>query len=188
MLYKLTYRFYAKKKLSDLHFHVLSRFPLIMICPIVSELTDLLILLGTLHRFARQMIIVTKINGSLRDSPCIFSGSNGHVPPLIEGGRGVELPGEIRGNELKVTRARETFSSLSLPLSFLPSFLLFLLLGHHPRAPTELLTTTPPISPPSDNRVVNHHARHQYHRNQHALSVAIRDTKKRRERITDGKE
>lgn len=51
----------------------------------------------------------------LRDSPCIFSGSNGHVPPLIEGGRGVELPGEIRGNELKVTRARETFSSLSFP-------------------------------------------------------------------------
>lgn len=54
----------------------------------------------------------------LRDSPCIFSGSNGHVPPLIEGGRGVELPGEIRGNELKVTRARETFSSLSLSPSF----------------------------------------------------------------------
>lgn len=54
----------------------------------------------------------------LRDSPCIFSGSNGHVPPLIEGGRGVELPGEIRGNELKVTRARETFSSLSLSFSF----------------------------------------------------------------------
>lgn len=52
----------------------------------------------------------------LRDSPCIFSGSNGHVPPLIEGGRGVELPGEIRGNELKVTRVREMVASLSLSL------------------------------------------------------------------------
>jgi len=66
------------------------------------------------------MIIVTKTNGSERDSPCIFSGSNGHVPPLIEGGRGVELPGEIRGIELKVTRARETFFSFSLSLSFPP--------------------------------------------------------------------
>lgn len=42
----------------------------------------------------------------------------------------------------------------------------------------------------TNNRVVNHHARHQYHRNQHALFVAIRIKKKkgrkrnRRERIT----
>lgn len=117
----------------------------------------------------------------LRDSPCIFSGSNGHVPPLIEGGRGVELPGEIRGNELKVTRTRET---LSLSLSF-PPYTSRLSCGHHPRAPTELLTTTPSISPPSDNRVVNHHARHQYHRNQHALVVAIQIKKNRKEKETE---
>lgn len=43
----------------------------------------------------------------IQHSPCIFSGSNGHVPPLIEGGRGVELPRKIRGNELRVTRTRE---------------------------------------------------------------------------------
>jgi len=94
---------------------------------------------GTSRRFARQMIIVTKTNGSERDSPCIFSGSNGHVPPLIEGGRGVKLPGEIRGNELKVTRARETFFSLSLSFPSYSSSLslsLSLFCGHHPRALT----------------------------------------------------
>lgn len=87
----------------------------------------------------------------LRDSPCIFSGSNGHVPPLIEGGRGVELPGEIRGNELKVTRVREMVASLSLSL-FLRIPLSPLSCGHHPCAPTELVTTTPSISPPSDKQ------------------------------------
>lgn len=66
----------------------------------------------------------------LRDSPCIFSGSNGHVPPLIEGGRGVELPGEIRGNELKVTRARETFSLSLFPLRIPLSSLVDTTLAH----------------------------------------------------------
>lgn len=41
--------------------------------------------------------------------PCIFSGSNGHVPPLIEDGCGVKLPREIRGNELK-SPSRAVFS------------------------------------------------------------------------------
>lgn len=98
------------------------------------------------------------------------------MPPLIESGRGVELPGEIRGNELKVTRARrDILLSLSLSFSFLSC-------RHHPRVPTELLTTTPSISPLCDSRVVNYHARHQYHRNQHAFFVAIQITKKNREK------
>lgn len=49
-------------------------------------------------------------------SPCIFSGSSGHVPPLIEDGCGVKLPREIRGNELNVTSRACSFLH-KVPLS-----------------------------------------------------------------------
>lgn len=48
-------------------------------------------------------------SGMRANLPCIFSGSNGHVPPLIEDGCGVKLPREIRGNELK-SPSRAVFS------------------------------------------------------------------------------
>lgn len=136
---------------------------------------------------ARQMIIATETNGCLArtlDSPCIFSGSNGHVPPLIEGGRGVGLPREIRDNELRVTRARREMVSLSLSLSLFV-FLLLLYRDTNRAGTNQLLTTPLSISPPSDDddAVVNHHsARHQYHRERSTTLVARRGDEANRKR------
>lgn len=109
-----------------------------------------LILSGAVKARARQMIIVTKTNGSARDSPCIFSVSNVHEPH-IEGGRGVDLPRESRGNELRVTRARrDTLLSLSLSSFFFFSCGVYItctapkqnsLLSYH-QSTTRLLTIT----------------------------------------------
>jgi hypothetical protein len=93
------------------------------------------------------------------------------VPPLIEGGRGVGLPREIRDNELRVTRLSLSLSlslsrSLARSLSLFPRFPLALY-ERQPRGHTDTTShhCTLSISPPSDeDAVVNHHARHQYHR------------------------
>ena len=58
-----------------------------------------------------------------KDSPCIFSGSNGHVPPLIEDGCGVKLPGEIRGNELRVTVECSLFAPCTTTTTPFSSFI-----------------------------------------------------------------
>lgn len=44
------------------------------------------------------------------DSPCIFSDSNGHVPPLIEGRRGYEAPRMFRCSVSAARRSQATWS------------------------------------------------------------------------------
>ena len=53
--------------------------------------------LGSVERQGRRGQEMKPESGMRADLPCIFSGSNGHVPPLIEDGCGVKLPREIRG-------------------------------------------------------------------------------------------
>lgn len=115
----------------------LSRFPKKDLSLLASKATDS-IPMDVPKARANCAIIAAKTNGFGEDSPCIFSGSNGHVPPLIEGGRGVELPREIRGNELRVTRAREMRSPFFSSLFFAH--------GHLLLAPTTSRTTTPAIT------------------------------------------